>query len=72
MDCLHERPEIACALGTGARQRFDRLFTGRLMGDRYADIYRSLLNSGSRTAPNAGAASPADAVEPPSVPGSTA
>ena len=42
MDRLHSDPGLARRLGAGARERFDRLFTGRLMGDRYADIYRSL------------------------------
>ena len=42
MDRLHSDPRLARHLGAGARERFDRLFTGRLMGDRYADIYRSL------------------------------
>lgn len=45
MDRLHGQPAMAHALGLGARRRFDRLFNGRLMGDRYADIYRSLIGA---------------------------
>ena len=45
MDRLHADSGLARRLGTGARERFDRLFTGQLMGDRYADIYRSLTRT---------------------------
>ncbi|MDE0190630.1 MAG: glycosyltransferase [Gammaproteobacteria bacterium] len=45
MDTLHGAPELAEALGAGARSRFERLFNGRLMGERYADVYSSLLKS---------------------------
>lgn len=45
MDALHREPELAQTLGTGARCRFERLFNGRLMGERYADIYSSLLRN---------------------------
>ena len=45
MDTLHRKPELAQALGAGARCRFERLFNGRLMGERYADIYSSLLEN---------------------------
>lgn len=43
MDTLHREPELAGTLGAGARSRFERLFNGRLMGERYAGIYSSLL-----------------------------
>ncbi len=43
MDTLHGDIELAQTLGAGARCRFERLFNGRLMGERYADIYASLL-----------------------------
>lgn len=43
MDTLHRQRELAQTLGAGARCRFERLFNGRLMGERYADIYTSLL-----------------------------
>ena len=42
MDRLYRRPDLARRLGEGARQRFDRLFNGRLMGDRYMQIYGAL------------------------------
>lgn len=43
MDTLHREPELAETLGAGARCRFERLFDGRLMGERYGEIYSSLL-----------------------------
>ena len=42
MDRIHACPEMAGAMGRRARQRFDQLFTGNLMGERYDAIYRSL------------------------------
>ena len=45
MDTLHGEPELARTLGAGARCRFERLFNGRLMGERYADVYSSLAGS---------------------------
>ena len=42
MDRIHGCPDLAEAMGGRARQRFNRLFTGDLMGERYAEIYRSL------------------------------
>ena len=42
MDRIHECPELAGEMGRRARQRFDQLFTGDLMGERYDAIYRSL------------------------------
>lgn len=41
MDMLHRDIELARAFGAGARRRFERLFNGRLMGERYAAIYHS-------------------------------
>ena len=46
MDTLHHEPKLAQTLGTGARCRFERFFNGRLMGERYADIYANLLRPG--------------------------
>lgn len=43
MDQLHFRPEMARIMGRRARERYERLFTGELMGARYADLYRDLL-----------------------------
>ena len=48
MDRIHDCPEMACAMGRRARQRFDQLFTGDLMGERYDAIYRSLGQETSR------------------------
>ena len=45
MDMLHGDAEMASTLGAGSRCRFERLFNGRLMGDRYADIYSSLVEN---------------------------
>lgn len=42
MDRLHAEPELAQALGAGARRRFENLFSGELMGDRYAGIYAQI------------------------------
>ena len=42
MDRIHDCPQMADAMGQRARQRFDQLFTGDLMGERYDAIYRSL------------------------------
>ena len=42
MDRIHDCPEMADAMGRRARQRFDQLFTGDLMGERYDAIYRGL------------------------------
>jgi len=49
MDRLYEDDALARTLGDGARRRFDRLFSGRLMGDRYAEIYRSLTGPAGAT-----------------------
>ena len=39
---LHECPALAERLGAGGRERFRQLFTGALMGDRYASLYAAL------------------------------
>ena len=44
---LHQDPELAERLGANARRRFERLFNGQLMGDRYAAIYASLAGTGA-------------------------
>ena len=43
MDQLHEHPAMADRMGLCARRRFERLFNGGLMGDRYAGIYADLV-----------------------------
>ncbi|MDE0443288.1 MAG: glycosyltransferase [Gammaproteobacteria bacterium] len=47
MDTLHHATELAHTLGAGARRRFERLFDGGLMGERYAGIYHSLTTGAS-------------------------
>ena len=44
MDKLHADPDLAERLGRNARQRYEKLFTGELMGKRYAAIYANLAN----------------------------
>jgi rhamnosyl/mannosyltransferase len=44
MDQLHHRPDVARLMGKRARNRFEKLFTGDLMGKRYHEIYRGLLD----------------------------
>ncbi|MEM7219807.1 MAG: glycosyltransferase [Pseudomonadota bacterium] len=44
MDQLHYRPELATLMGKRAHARYEKLFTGSLMGTRYAELYRELLN----------------------------
>lgn len=42
MDQMHFRPEMASLMGRKARERFEQLFTGQLMGLRYAELYKKL------------------------------
>jgi rhamnosyl/mannosyltransferase len=43
MDDLQANPEKARLMGGRARQRYEQLFTGSSMGERYADAYRRIL-----------------------------
>ena len=43
MQQLANDPELAQRLGRGARQRYEKHFTGELMGSRYTELYGSLL-----------------------------
>jgi rhamnosyl/mannosyltransferase len=43
MDQLHFRPDVASLMGARARRRYEQLFTGALMGRRYARVYEDLL-----------------------------
>ena len=45
MDRLHNSPDVAALLGKRALERYEKLFTGELMGARYTGIYRKLLGS---------------------------
>ena len=47
MDQLHHRPDMARMMGRNARRRYEKLFTGELMGLRYAEIYRELSGRGA-------------------------
>ena len=47
LDQLHHRPDLARRMGRNARDRYERLFTGELMGLRYAEIYRELNGRGA-------------------------
>ena len=44
MDLMQEQPERAAQMGAAARQRYEELFTGELMGQRYARLYRQVLD----------------------------
>jgi len=44
MDRLYFNPDLARRLGQGARERYERLFTGELMGKRYNRLYLELLS----------------------------
>ncbi len=43
MDRLHTDPELASQMGARARQRYEDLFTGRTMGERYTEVYHRVL-----------------------------
>jgi rhamnosyl/mannosyltransferase len=47
MERLAHDPELAEALGAGARQRYETLFSGEVMGARYARLYHQLAGSPS-------------------------
>ncbi len=55
MEQLWKHPEKACHMGRNARRRYEELFTGDLMGRRYAELYRELTegrtaDAGTKTA----------------------
>jgi glycosyltransferase involved in cell wall biosynthesis len=50
MDELHQHPEKARLMGVNARQRYEQLFTGARMGERYAQVYRRILHTQSAAA----------------------
>jgi rhamnosyl/mannosyltransferase len=45
MDQLFHRPDMAKLMGRRARDRYERLFTGELMGKRYFALYQRLLET---------------------------
>lgn len=42
MLCLHNSPESAQIMGEAAHERYQQLFTGRKMGERYAALYQKM------------------------------
>jgi glycosyltransferase involved in cell wall biosynthesis len=44
MDRLYGEPALAEAMGQGARNRYQELFTGTKMGARYAELYERLIS----------------------------
>jgi len=50
MDELHQHPQKARLMGVKARQRYEQLFTGARMGERYAEVYRRILATQSAVA----------------------
>ncbi|XOV84235.1 MAG: glycosyltransferase [bacterium] len=47
MDQIHSRPEFAALMGVRAKKRFDKLFTGQLMANRYFHLYQRILGNES-------------------------
>ena len=43
MDRLYYHTQLAETLGAQARQRYEERFTGAIMGQRYAEVYRDVL-----------------------------
>jgi O-antigen biosynthesis rhamnosyltransferase len=48
MDALYFDPEKASEMGARARQRYEQLFTGAQMGDRYTEAYKNILTGWSK------------------------
>lgn len=44
MQLLHSDEQLASQLGHNARQRFEELFTGEIMGRQYAHLYKQLMS----------------------------
>jgi glycosyltransferase involved in cell wall biosynthesis len=45
MQALWTRPNVAVMRGKAARARYEELFTAKLMGERYAQVYRRLVEA---------------------------
>ena len=45
MDDLHNNVDKAVAMGINARARYEELFTGRVMGERYVALYEDILQA---------------------------
>jgi glycosyltransferase involved in cell wall biosynthesis len=50
MEQLHSQPEMAEQMGNRARARYERLFTGSLMGRRYFELYESVTGTAAEDA----------------------
>ena len=48
MDRLWAHPDLAEHMGKKARKRYEQLFTGELMGIRYAHVYREVASASQR------------------------
>lgn len=48
---LWQEPELAQAMGKGARRRYEERFTGAVMGEAYAELYRQLTSQGTDSGP---------------------
>ena len=44
MDEISQNPEKSRTMGANARNRYEQLFTGSLMGERYTEAYRQILD----------------------------
>ena len=53
MEKLINNPDTAASFGRKARERYLELFTGELMGQRYASLYKRLLGMSVSTSSNA-------------------
>ncbi len=42
---LHQNVELASEMGASARKRYEALFTGQMMGERYVRLYRSVYRA---------------------------
>ena len=45
MDLLYEDHALASRMGQNARRRYEQLFTGKLMGERYRALYSDILEN---------------------------
>ena len=50
MDFIYYNPGRARQMGACARQRYEQLFTGRIMGERYAATYRQVVDESTQDA----------------------
>lgn len=48
MDFLYRNPAVAKQMGEQARNRYEKLFTGKLMGERYHRVYNKVLSESGK------------------------